>query len=528
MTAPHRPRVFVSYAHEDEAHKDKLVRQFSDMVRRGEIELWQDRVIRPGADWRGDIRAAVEQCDMALLLVSDAFIASEFIDSEELGLLLQRREREGVTVVPLIVRPCRWKTSRVQALQVLPRDGRAITTFPTENGERDQAWVDVADALTLSVRELTARLGRGADPAPVQHPTAEPPSHRAAALQPSAQLQPSTAPVAILPPPVLVPPTAQGDALDRHLGEILRSLARGSLVLFLGDELNLAGAAAALPWAPGARHRMPSSSELAHHLARTYAYPLSTGQDLTQVAQFVALRDGPGPLKGELHDAYAAEVALDDTYRALAALPERARGHGWPSPIFVTVNLDGLLETALQQAGEAFDTLVYTTDGDGAGRFVHLASDGRRSVIDRPNEFTGLSTDGRAVIVRLRGRVEPLDPRNDSVVVTEDEHIGHVAGRDLTALLPSTLVRRLLRSNFLFLGHSLAEWSTRVFVHRLCGGERVRSRSWAVRERFDDFDREVWRARDVAVVQQPILSCLQRLAGAAGAADADTPAWVRP
>jgi len=73
-----------------------------------------------------------------------------------------------------------------------------------------------------------------------------------------------------------------------------------------------------------------------------------------------------------------------------------------------------------------------------------------------------------------------------------------------------------------------------VFVHRLCGGDRVRSRSWAVRERFDDFDREVWRARDVAVVEQPIPSCLQRVADAAGAAGAatatgaDTPASIRP
>ena len=46
------------------------------------------------------------------------------------------------------------------------------------------------------------------------------------------------------------------------------------------------------------------------------------------------------------------------------------------------------------------------------------------------------------------------------------------------ALLPATLVRRLLRSNFLFLGHSLADWGMRVFVHRLCGADRMRADLW--------------------------------------------------
>lgn len=491
MTAAQRPRIFVSYAHEDEAHKDKLVRQFSDMLRRGEIELWQDRVIQPGADWRSGIREAVEQCDMAVLLVSDAFLASEFIDSEELGLLLQRRERDGVTVVPLIVRPCRWKASRVQALQVLPRDGRAITTFPTENGERDQAWVDAADALTVALRALVARA-----PAAVE----------AAAT--------AAAPAAQAPPPA-APPPAPGDAIDRHLAEMQRSLVRGGLVLFLGDELNLADATATQPWSPGAVHRLPSSGELARHLASAYACPDAAAQGLSQVAQWVALRDGPGPLKGELHDALGAAVAVGDSYHAIAALPALARARGWPNPVFVTVNLDSQLEAALKAAGEAYDAIVYMTDGADAGRFLHVPSDGQVVLIDRPNEFTGLAGDGRAVIVRLRGQVEPQDLRHESLVVTEDEHIGYIAGRDLATLLPSVLMRRLLRSNFLFLGHSLADWSTRVFVHRLCGGERMRARSWAVREQFDDFDRDYWLARDVTVLQQPLLCSLQRLLQAA-------------
>ena len=106
---------------------------------------------------------------------------------------------------------------------------------------------------------------------------------------------------------------------------------------------------------------------------------------------------------------------------------------------------------------------------------------------------------------------ETGDVRHESFVVTEDEHIGYVAGKELASLLPATLVRRLLRGNFLFLGHSLADWGMRVFVHRLCGADRMRAKSWAVRAAFDDFDREFWKARDVAVLPQPLQPYVQRL-----------------
>ena len=87
----------------------------------------------------------MDNCDLALLLISPDYLASRFIQEEEQPKLLQRRQEMRLRVLPIIVRPCTWQSEPVLTdLQALPRDGKAIITFSKETGERDQVWTDIA------------------------------------------------------------------------------------------------------------------------------------------------------------------------------------------------------------------------------------------------------------------------------------------------------------------------------------------------------------------------------------------------
>lgn len=149
MIPEKRPlKVFISYAHKDEAFKDELAIMLRSMERNGVIDAWQDRRIEPGEEWYEAIQTAMNECDLAILLVSKSFLASRFITSEEIPKLLQRRKQAGMRVVPVIIRPCMWDSEPVlKDLQALPRDGKAIITFPEDTGERDQVWTDIAKAI---------------------------------------------------------------------------------------------------------------------------------------------------------------------------------------------------------------------------------------------------------------------------------------------------------------------------------------------------------------------------------------------
>ncbi|HEX8650400.1 MAG TPA: TIR domain-containing protein [Pyrinomonadaceae bacterium] len=141
-------KVFISYSHRDEEFKEELVTMLAGLERQGIIDPWQDRRIEEGDEWYQAIQDAMNDCDLAILLVSQNFIASRFIQDEELPRVLQRRREQGLRVVPIIVRPCKWQSEPVlKDLQALPKDGKAIITFAKDNGERDQAWTDIATVI---------------------------------------------------------------------------------------------------------------------------------------------------------------------------------------------------------------------------------------------------------------------------------------------------------------------------------------------------------------------------------------------
>ena len=149
-------KIFISYSHKDEKFKDELVTMLAGLQRRGIVDAWQDRRIEAGDEWNKSIQDAMNDCDLALLLVSADYLASRFIQEEEQPKLLQRRQEMQLRVIPIIVRPCTWQSEPVlKDLQALPKDGKAVITFSKENGDRDQVWTDIATVIEKRAKAKT-------------------------------------------------------------------------------------------------------------------------------------------------------------------------------------------------------------------------------------------------------------------------------------------------------------------------------------------------------------------------------------
>jgi hypothetical protein len=148
-------KIFISYSHKDEPFKDELVTLLTGLQRRGIIGAWQDQRIEPGSEWFDLIIKAMEECEMAILLVSPDFIASRFIQEKGLAHLFRRRIEEGLQVVPIVVRSCLWQDEPViGSLQILPKNGKPVISFSKENGDRDQVWTDIGIAIESIVKGL--------------------------------------------------------------------------------------------------------------------------------------------------------------------------------------------------------------------------------------------------------------------------------------------------------------------------------------------------------------------------------------
>ncbi|MCG8455314.1 MAG: toll/interleukin-1 receptor domain-containing protein, partial [Holophagales bacterium] len=122
--APERPTIFLSYAHADEAWKDRLMSHLRAAFGLDPaVELWDDRRIGVGGAWRKEIEQALGRARAAILLVSADFLSSDFIGRVEIPKLLTRREAEGVRLLPLLVRACTWTRSKwLAAIQMRPTD----------------------------------------------------------------------------------------------------------------------------------------------------------------------------------------------------------------------------------------------------------------------------------------------------------------------------------------------------------------------------------------------------------------------
>jgi len=120
-------KVFIIYSRADTMYRDKLSKSLSLLQNQQLIQLWHDGMIKPGSNWDAEIERNIDNSDLLLMLISDDFYHSNYIQSKESILAFERYDRGECKIIPLIIRYCDWKNDpRIKNLQVLPDNGQPI------------------------------------------------------------------------------------------------------------------------------------------------------------------------------------------------------------------------------------------------------------------------------------------------------------------------------------------------------------------------------------------------------------------
>ncbi|KAM3094333.1 TIR domain-containing protein [Phormidesmis sp. 146-35] len=143
-------QVFFSYAHRDEGLRDELASHLAGLKRQGVISAWHDRQIRAGTEWANQIDENLNTSDVILLLISNAFIDSDYCWGIELQQAMQRHEAKEACVIPIILRPVDWQNAPFSKLQALPKNAKPITTWDN----LDEAFYNVAQGIRATVERL--------------------------------------------------------------------------------------------------------------------------------------------------------------------------------------------------------------------------------------------------------------------------------------------------------------------------------------------------------------------------------------
>lgn len=161
-TTTNKPRIFLSYSHSDRQWADRLLihlRAIADTV-----EVWSDSQIAIGEKWSDAIRKATSTADVAILLVSDDYLASEFIARGELPALLESSAQGRTLILPVMLSAAFIDpTSPLLNIQFVNDPHRPLSEL--KRSEQDKVLVEVARAIHERLPLLACSREPGKQPA---------------------------------------------------------------------------------------------------------------------------------------------------------------------------------------------------------------------------------------------------------------------------------------------------------------------------------------------------------------------------
>jgi hypothetical protein len=147
-----KKQVFISYSHNDDKWRARLVQTLAPFVRNDEIDVWDDTQISPGEQWGGRIEAQIDRSNVAVLLVSTDFLASSYVTEVELPRLVAAADSGRLTLVWVPVSASLWDSTDLRRFQAAVNPDTPLNHLSKPKAEA--ALVTIARKITAG-RTLT-------------------------------------------------------------------------------------------------------------------------------------------------------------------------------------------------------------------------------------------------------------------------------------------------------------------------------------------------------------------------------------
>lgn len=479
-------KVFINYRHEDTEEAalrlyDRLSAHFDP-----ENVFLDVKSLEPGTKWLEEIKAHGARGSAFLALVGRTWLAS-----------LKDRERrtagepEDFVALELELALRRWPGKVIPVLV-----GRAIMPDVVKLPKPIKALAGI-QAMPLrpasfdeDVEQLIAKID-----AIASEPDSDRGQVEGATIDGTVEVAGATAMAGHRPEDIPPERSTMPGPDSAHYETMLRYMIKqGSVVPILGS---------------GVHGSLPDANQLATHLAQSFGLN-SESLDLAEIAQRVAVAEGPAFLHKAIKEVLTPEPEPNDVHRFLARFPKRLEELGLPAryQMIVTTNYDTALERAFEAEGEPYDLAVFLASGTDKGKFVHVPwKDDPRLIneVTKYREFPIHKDDEleRTVIVKIHGAAQGGEGDyswDESYVLTEDQYIDYLVTDQIVSVIPHQILNKLTSSHCLFLGYAMHDWSPRVFLKRIWQGRPLENKSWAIEREPDALEKDSWNSLQVELL----------------------------
>lgn len=140
------PKVFISYSHEDEKWKDMLVENLKILINKNIIDCWHDGRIYGGEKHSEKIFEAINNSKVAILLVSQKFLISDYIQNKEVPKIQEREALGLIHIYPIMIKYCSWdKFDWLKETNIRPKN--AVPLASMDENSIDNEFVKIINEI---------------------------------------------------------------------------------------------------------------------------------------------------------------------------------------------------------------------------------------------------------------------------------------------------------------------------------------------------------------------------------------------
>jgi len=113
-------KIFISYSHKDQVYKDEIEIWLKGIQYIGfEFTFWSDTQILAGDLWETKIQSNLAEAGIVINVISQYYLASDFIQKKELPALLEKVKTEGTLVLNIIARRSIFHETKLKGFQAV-------------------------------------------------------------------------------------------------------------------------------------------------------------------------------------------------------------------------------------------------------------------------------------------------------------------------------------------------------------------------------------------------------------------------
>ena len=148
--------VFVSYSHKDKSYlSDGDLLGFLRGLEKEGVKFWWDEALTVGDSFNDEIKTQIESTQIAVVLVSQWFLDSDYCTNVEIEEFLKHSREKGLVIFPIILSPCEWRRHEwLKSRHFLPTGGETVETDYVDPGKRKQLYLLVRENLRRQVAKF--------------------------------------------------------------------------------------------------------------------------------------------------------------------------------------------------------------------------------------------------------------------------------------------------------------------------------------------------------------------------------------